>query len=99
MLTTAMEPNGRSRVLIEAPSPAVDDGRYPAKRIVEELLVASCDLIADGHDAVAGALLYRAPGATAFTRVPLVAKGNDRFAASFVPNVVGRWEIAFEGWI
>jgi starch synthase (maltosyl-transferring) len=91
--------NGRRRVLIEAAYPAVDAGRHPAKRVVGEPVVASCDLVTDGHDIVAGVLLHRGPRGGAWTRVPLVPKGNDRFEASFVPDVVGRWEIAFEGWI
>jgi starch synthase (maltosyl-transferring) len=91
--------NGRQRVVIEAPAPAVDLGRYPAKRIVGERVVASCDLVSDGHDAVGGSLLYRGPGQSSFTRVALVPKGNDRFEASFVADAVGRWEIGFEAWV
>ena len=94
-----MEENGRRRVLIEAPSPTVDGGRYPAKRIAGEVLVASCDLISDGHDIVGGALLYRRPGDRDWVRVALEAKGNDRFEAMFTPDVIGRWEISFEAWI
>jgi starch synthase (maltosyl-transferring) len=94
-----MDENGRRRVLIEAGSPEVDGGRYPAKRVVSEPLVASCDLVSDGHDVVGGVLLYRGPGSTTFSRIPLAPKGNDRWAASFIPNVVGRWEICFEAWI
>src|SRR4051812_40684318 len=94
-----MEGNGRRRVLVAAPYPEIDGGRYPAKRVFGEAIVASCDLVADGHDAVAGALLYRRPGAKDWARLPLVAKGNDRFETSFVPDVIGKWEISFEGWI
>jgi starch synthase (maltosyl-transferring) len=94
-----MEENGRRRVLVEGAYPEVDAGRYPAKRIVGEPLLASCDLVSDGHDVVAGVLLYRGPGAKEWTRVRLAPKGNDRFEASFVPDAVGSWEIGFEGWI
>ena len=94
-----MKENGRRRVLIESGSPEVDGGRYPAKRVVGEPILASCDLVSDGHDAVGGALLYKGPGDAAFSRVPLVAKGNDRWAASFIPASVGRWELCFEAWI
>ena len=95
----ASEENGRRRVLIEAGYPEVDAGRHPAKRIVGEPIVCSCDLVSDGHDAVAGLLLFRGPGAKEWTHVPLVPRGNDRFEATFTPDVIGRWEISFEGWI
>ena len=94
-----MEENGRRRVLIEAPAPTVDGGRYPAKRVVAEPLLASCDLVSDGHDIVGGSLLYRGVKGGDWIRVPLVAKGNDRFEATFTPDVIGRWEIMFEAWI
>jgi starch synthase (maltosyl-transferring) len=94
-----MEENGRGRVLILAGAPEVACGRYPAKRVVGEPIVASCDLVSDGHDAVAGYLLVKRPGEAAPKRIPLVPKGNDRFEASFVPDVLGRWEIGFTGWI
>jgi starch synthase (maltosyl-transferring) len=87
------------RVLIEAASPEVDAGRYPAKRVVGEPVVASCDLVSDGHDVVAGELHYRGPGQREWTRVPLAPVGNDRWAASFIPTVVGRWEFTFDAWV
>jgi starch synthase (maltosyl-transferring) len=90
---------GRRRVLVMGASPEVDGGRYAAKGIVNELLTASCVLVSDGHDAVAGALLYKRPGSNAWTRVPLAPLGDDRFAASFVPDELGRWELDFEGWV
>lgn len=77
----------------------VDGGRYPAKRVVGETVECSCDLISDGHDLVAGALLYRRFGSPTWTETPLVPRGNDRFAASFVPIATGRWEVQFEGFI
>ncbi len=97
--TTSAKERGRRRVIVEGPSPEVDGGRYPAKRIVGEELVAECDLIADGHDALAGVLLYRPAGASEWTETPLTARANDRWYASFVPSTLGRWEICFEAWI
>lgn len=90
---------GRSRVIVEAASPEVDGGRYPAKRIVGEAVDCTVDLISDGHDAVAGALLYRRAGTTDWTSTPLAPLGNDRWGASFVPIATGRWEFTFEAWI
>src|SRR5262249_6788493 len=78
----AMREDGRRGFIVEAISPVVDRGRYPAKRIVDEPIVASCDLVSDGHDLLAGALLYRGPGSTEWSRLPLQPKGNDRWEAT-----------------
>ena len=90
---------GRRRVLIESPSPAVDGGRYPAKRILGDRVVAECDLIADGHDAIAGRVLFRRAGESAWRNAPLAAALNDRWRGTFVVDAIGRWELVFEAWI
>ncbi|WP_044250040.1 alpha-1,4-glucan--maltose-1-phosphate maltosyltransferase [Chondromyces apiculatus] len=55
-----MVEEGHLRVLIERVRPEIDGGRYPIKRVVGDRLAVEVDLIPDGHDAVGGALLYRA---------------------------------------
>jgi starch synthase (maltosyl-transferring) len=47
------------RVVIEGIWPQIDGGAYPIKRTVGQQVVVEADLLADGHDRLAGALLYR----------------------------------------
>ncbi|MBX3233009.1 MAG: alpha-1,4-glucan--maltose-1-phosphate maltosyltransferase [Labilithrix sp.] len=91
--------SGRSRVIVEGAAPQVDGGRYPAKRVVGEPIDCACDLVSDGHDAVAGRLLYRRAGTKEWAEAPLAPRGNDRFGASFLATSTGRWEFTFEAWI
>ena len=91
--------DGLRRVIIEALSPEVDAGRYPGKRIVGDKVVVECDLIADGHDTVAGRALFRPTGFGAWQVAPLAPLGNDRWRAAFVATQIGVWEVAFEAWI
>jgi starch synthase (maltosyl-transferring) len=90
---------GRRRVIVEGASPEIDCGRYPAKRIVGDTVVAEVDLIADGHDAIAGRVLFRPAGAAEWQAAPLAPTVNDRWRASFVVTELGPWELTFEGWI
>ena len=90
---------GRRRVLVENPSPAVDGGRYPAKRILGDRVVAECDLVADGHDAIAGRVLFRRTGESSWRNAPLEPIKNDRWRATFTVDAIGRWEVVFEAWI
>ena len=48
--------DGRRRVVIEAVTPEVDAGRFPAKRAVGETVTVEADVFADGHDQVAATL-------------------------------------------
>ena len=49
----------RQRVIIEAVSPEVDDGRFPAKSIAGDTVDVDADIYADGHDTLSARLLYR----------------------------------------
>ncbi|HEY2509331.1 MAG TPA: maltotransferase domain-containing protein, partial [Polyangiaceae bacterium] len=89
----------RRRVLIESVAPLVDGGRYEVKRVLGDRVLVTCDLVSDGHDLVAGALLYRRAGASAWERVPLEAGANDRYGASFVAGEIGAWEATIEAWV
>ena len=45
--------DGRVRVVIERVTPAVDDGRFPIKRVLGDAVRVEADCLADGHDVVA----------------------------------------------
>ncbi len=91
--------NGRRRVVICDVRPSVDGGRYPVKRVVGDPVIVEADLLADGHDRLAGAVLYRRRGEPTWREVALELVENDRWRAMFVPDTVGAWEIAVTGWV
>lgn len=101
MTTNELEPigGGRRRVILESCAPAVDNGRYPAKRCLGDTVLAECDLVSDGHDAIAGRVLFRRAGTESWQEAPLAPLGNDRFQGSFVVDAIGTWEMMFEAWI
>ena len=88
-----------SRVVIENVTPRVDGGRYPAKRIVGDTVDVEADVYADGHDTVAAVVQHRRKGDTNWHRTPMEFLINDRWAASFPVDEVGRHEFTVEGWV
>src|SRR6185295_10148310 len=56
----ALPQDGR-RVFIEGIEPQIDAGAHAVKRIHGDTLVIHVDLLADGHDLVAGEVLVRRP--------------------------------------
>ena len=58
-----LDPLLQRRVVVECVTPEVDEGRFAAKRTVGEEVAVEADVFADGHDAVAAALLWRRAGA------------------------------------
>ncbi|HYZ62834.1 MAG TPA: alpha-1,4-glucan--maltose-1-phosphate maltosyltransferase [Acetobacteraceae bacterium] len=86
------------RLAIEAPSPCVDGGRFPARRIVGSLVQVECDILADGHDKLAAALRYRGPGESTWTEVPMRLIGNDRWTAPVPLTRLGMTQYTIEAW-
>ena len=64
-----MELDGRRRVIIECPAPEVDDGRFPAKRVAGDVVVAEADIFTDGHDVISAVVLHRRAGEVVQTEV------------------------------
>jgi starch synthase (maltosyl-transferring) len=90
---------GRKRVVIEEIKPQVDCGRYPVKRILGDTVTVTAAVFGDGHDHVAGRLLYRRAGEEDWRSTPLVALNNDLWTANFKVDELGDWVYTIEGWI
>ncbi len=91
--------DGRQRVAIEAVSPEIDGGRFPAKRSVGEKVAVEADIFADGQDALACVIRYRHEGQSDWTEVPMVPLVNDRWRAEFVVTELGRYRFTIEAWV
>ena len=90
---------GRRRVIIEEIQPQVDSGRYPAKRILNDEVTVTAAVFADGHDHVAGRLLYRHSSERDWRTTPLTPLTNDLWEATFVVDQLGDWLFTIEAWV
>ena len=86
------------RIQIQDVHPRVDGGRYPVKACLGDTVAVAATIFRDGHGALGGALRVRPLGTRRWKEVPLEAHGNDRFAASFVPDALGSWEFRLQAW-
>ncbi|MBK9168647.1 MAG: alpha-1,4-glucan--maltose-1-phosphate maltosyltransferase [Bryobacterales bacterium] len=91
--------DGRRRVVIEAVEPQVDAGRFAIKRVAGETVQVAVDLFGDGHDAVAGAVLYRHESRREWSSTPLRPLVNDRWEAEFRVEETGAHLYTIEGWV
>ena len=90
---------GRKRVIIADVKPEIDAGRFPIKRIIGEETVVEANILADGHDALSCAMLYRKEGDEKWTEVPMELLGNDRWRASFCVKELGIYHYTVQGWV
>ena len=86
------------RVALEAPSPCVDDGALPVKRLVGEVAAIEVDALCDGHEKLGVALQWREPGSPAWQEVRMRAAGNDRFRAELPLTRIGAYEYTVQAW-
>jgi starch synthase (maltosyl-transferring) len=90
---------GRKRVVIEEVQPQVDCGRYSAKRILGDTVTVTAAVFGDGHDHVAGRLLYRHSSETDWRSTPLTPLTNDLWTVTFTVDQLGDWLYTIEAWV
>jgi starch synthase (maltosyl-transferring) len=91
------------RIVIQYPSPAVDGGRFPAKRCVGDEVTVEADVFRDGHELLRAVVRYRGPGAKARWREtemhPIDAHIQGvRWAGQIRVDRVGSWQYTVEAW-
>jgi starch synthase (maltosyl-transferring) len=90
------------RIVIQYPEPAVDEGRYPAKRCVGDTVQVDADIFRDGHEILRGVVRYKAPRTDEYVETELeridAHLGGVRWAGSFEVDRQGTWEYTIEAW-
>jgi starch synthase (maltosyl-transferring) len=90
------------RIEIQYPAPAVDDGRFPAKRCVGDHVEVQADAFRDGHDLLRAVVGFRGPGEqdwheSEMHRIDAHLDGV-RWAGEFEVDRIGRWEFTVMAW-
>ena len=88
---------GQARVVIEGVTPQVDGGRFPAKRVVGDVVIVEADVFGDGHDHVRARVVYRKAGEGSWTAKEMIPLGNDHWQAQFAADSVGFYEFSVVG--
>jgi len=89
------------RFSIEAVTPAVAAGRYPAKAVVGELLPVTAVAYREGHHALGCAVRWQGPAdpePRPRVRMRPGAPGLDQWHATITPDGVGDWSFAVEAF-
>ncbi len=87
------------RLAIEDVQPAIENGRFAAKAVEGRARVVTAAIFCDGHEKLAGQVLWRGRGDDDWQKIPLKSLGNDQWRAEFVPQRIGRGEFAIEAWV
>jgi len=91
--------DGRSRVVIEDVKPEIDCGRHAAKRILGDRVRVTAAMYSDGHDHVAGRLMYKRAEERTWRYAPFRELGNDMWEAEFTADALGAWVYTVQAWV
>ncbi len=86
------------RIAIEGISPKVDDGRFPVRRLLRDIVTVEADIITDGHDKLAAEVLWKHGSSAEWQTAPMAARGNDRWRAAFPLVEIGRYLYKIAAW-
>ncbi len=99
MTKKSMPDEGRRRAVIEGLYPAVDGGRFSAKRAAGDRLLVEADVFGDGHDTLRCMLRYRREEAAAWTETEMQFADNDRWRGEFQVGAPGRCRYTVSAWV
>jgi starch synthase (maltosyl-transferring) len=91
--------DGRIRAVIDTVFPAVDGGRFPAKRIAGEPVGIEAHCFTDGHDQLRVVLAWQDARAADAYEVDMAAQVNDVWTTEFTPPVPGRYRYTVIAWV
>ena len=89
----------QSRIVVENIAPQLNDGTVFIKRVVDEIVNVTADVLVDGHDVLQASLLYKHESEKTWQETRMYETSNDEYAASFITTKQGFYSYKIEGWV
>lgn len=89
----------QSRIVVENVAPQINGGNIPIKRVVDEIVNITADVLVDGHDVIQASLLYKHESEKKWSEIRMSPTFNDEFSASFQTTKQGFYAYKIEGWV
>src|ERR1700722_8595824 len=91
-----------ARIVIQYPAPAVDGGRYAAKRCVGDHVEVQADIFRDGHELIRAVVRYREPGERKWREAAMrhldAHLEGVRWSGGFEVGRLGRYQYTVQAW-
>lgn len=89
----------QKRVVIEDVYPQLNNGDFYIKRVVGEIIAVTATVLADGHDVLAAAVLYKHEKEKKWREVRMQPHHNNHWQASFIVEKQGSYLYKVVGWV
>jgi len=87
------------RVVIDHVAPKLNDGEFPIKRVVNEIVYVDAHVLADGHDVVAASVLYKHESESKWAELRMTPGFDNEWNISFTVGKQGYYSYKIIGWI
>jgi starch synthase (maltosyl-transferring) len=87
------------RICICGISPSCDTGRFSVKTVLGASVEVTANIIADGHEQLAAAIMIRAADQATWTSYPMRAEPNDLWRGDVSFPRLGRYEMRIDAWL
>jgi starch synthase (maltosyl-transferring) len=89
----------QKRVVVDYVSPAINNGEFPIKRVVHEIVNIDAHVLVDGHDVISASVLFKHEKANKWEEVRMHPTHNDEWKASFHVTKQGYYSYKIAGWV
>ncbi len=89
----------QKRVVVESVSPQINQGDVFIKRVVDELVNVTADVLVDGHDKIQASVLFKHEKERSWKEVRMYHINNDGWGATFQVNKQGFYSYKVQAWV
>ena len=89
----------QKRVVIEHVSPQLNNSEFFIKRVVDQEVVVTADVLADGHDIISASVLYKSEHEKKWNEIRMHRVNNDEWKATFIVKKQGYYSYKVQGWV
>ena len=89
----------QSRIVIENIYPQLNSGNVFIKRVVDEIVNVTADVLVDGHDVIQSCLKFKHQSEKKWSEIRMQPTSNDEYTASFTTTKQGFYSYKVEGWV
>ena len=89
----------QKRVVIDYVYPKINNGDFYIKRVVGEIVAVDANVLGDGHDIIAGSVLYKHESEKKWSEARMNLVGNDEWKATFTVEKQGYYAYKVEAWV
>lgn len=90
---------GRKRVVVTNVQPSVENGKYPAKAVIDKPFFISADIFTDGHDEVDASVFLKHCNHRMTVELPMEFVSNDRWELLLYPDKLGFYQFQVQAWV